>query len=87
MSASHSDRGSAAYKPVLTQPSGPLIERVDGSREVPPSWCVVVCEQGCEQSWAVDVDDFEPHLTASDVERLLTPVLLDHEQEHQGVWR
>ena len=71
----------------LTQPTGPLIERVDGDTEVPPSWCVVVCEQGCQQSWVVDTADFEPRLTASDVEQLLTPVLLEHEQEHQGVWR
>lgn len=72
---------------MLTQPQGPLIERVDGDHEVPATWCVITCEQGCQQSWAIDAADFDPPLTASDVEQLLTPVLLEHEQEHQGTWR
>lgn len=66
----------------------PLVSReVDTTMVLPPTWCVVACEQGCQQSWTVDVADFDPRLTASDVERLLTPVLLDHEQEHEGAWR
>jgi hypothetical protein len=37
----------------------------------------VECCQGCRETWTVDVADFEPRLTASDVERMLTPLLLD----------
>lgn len=59
------------------------IDRERGSTEVPPTWCVVVCEQGCNESWTVDVDDFSPRLTASDVERMLEPLLVAHQAEHQ----
>lgn len=72
----------------MTFPSSPLVSRAaDPSTVVPPTWCVVECCQGCRETWTVDVADFTPRLSAGDVERLLTPVLLDHEQEHQGVWR
>jgi hypothetical protein len=64
----------------------PLVVR-DDLEPVPPTWCVVTCQQGCAESWAIDVADFAPRLRPSDVEHLLTPVLLDHEQEHQEVWR
>ena len=67
------------------QQDAPLVVREAGSVSVPPTWCVTVCEQGCWESWAVDVADFEPRLTASDVERLLTPLLIAHEVEH-GRW-
>lgn len=80
-------RGRSAITQRLVRPQGSLIERVEGDTEVPPTWCVVVCEQGCQQSWSIDTRDFDPPLTASDVEQLLSPVLLEHEQEHQGVWR
>lgn len=65
--------------------SGPLVEREYGCQEVPSTWCVVACEQGCTETWTVDVADFEPRLTADDVERLLTPLLVAHEVEH-GKW-
>lgn len=48
---------------------------------VPDTWCVVVCEQGCLETWTVDTIDFDPVLTARDVEELLTPLLLAHERE------
>ena len=63
----------------------PLVDREMGCPAVPPTWCVVACEQGCTETWTVDVADFEPRLTADDVERMLTPLLIAHEVEH-GKW-
>lgn len=63
----------------------PLIDREMGNSSVPSTWCVVVCEQSCNESWSVDTADFEPRLTADDVERLLTPLLVAHGVEH-GRW-
>lgn len=57
----------------------PLIER-GPNPDVPPTWCVVECRQGCHETWTVDVDDFDPPLTVERVERLITPALLDHER-------
>lgn len=65
--------------------TAPLISR-DDTEEVPATWCVVVCEQGCQQSWTVDTADFDPPLTVEQVEDLLTPLLLSHETEHRKGW-
>jgi hypothetical protein len=54
------------------------------SEPVPDTWCVVVCEQGCRQTWTVDTAEFDPPLTAAQVEQMLTPLLLAHEDEHRG---
>lgn len=62
----------------------PLIDRVvEIEPSFPPTWCVVVCEQGCDESWTVDTADFAPPLTALTVETILTPLLIAHEQEHK----
>lgn len=72
----------------LLLPPAPLVTRApEPDRALPPSWCVVKCEQGCDEVWTVDVDDFDPPLNIGQVEQMLTPLLLEHEQDHQGVWR
>lgn len=63
----------------------PLITR-DTSLALPSTWCVVACEQGCDQSWTVDVADFAPPLNAGQVEDLLEPLLIAHEIEHGKRW-
>jgi hypothetical protein len=63
--------------------TAPLIERRD-SEPVPATWCVAVCEQGCYETWTVDVADFDPRPTLNVVEAWLSPMLLAHEQrEHE----
>ena len=59
-----------------------LVSAPTVSLALPRTWCVVACEQGCPESWTVDVADFTPPLTILGVERLLTPLLLAHEREH-----
>lgn len=63
----------------------PLIHRAEAAvaEPVPATWCVVVCEQGCDESWTVDTADFDPPLNAGEVERMLTPLLLAHEGWHR----
>lgn len=65
--------------------SAPLVDHLGPwrSEPVPDTWCVVACEQGCRETWTVDCAEFDPQLTAMDVERLLTPVLLEHELWHE----
>lgn len=63
----------------------PLIVR-DDTEVVPDTWCVVVCEQGCQQTWTVDTADFDPPLRVIQVEQLLTPLLIAHEVEHGKRW-
>lgn len=66
--------------------TAPLVAK-QRSTEVPATWCVIECCLGCKETWTVDVADFTPPLTSADVERLMTPVLLEHEQAHEGAWR
>jgi hypothetical protein len=61
--------------------SEPLVSAPVVSLALPRTWCVVVCERGCRESWTVDVADFDPELTTDQVEHLLAPVLLEHERE------
>jgi hypothetical protein len=43
----------------------------------------LACEQGCGESWTVDSAEFDPPLTAHDVEQMLVHDLLAHERsEH-----
>lgn len=65
----------------------PLIELSTAAEpSIPPTWCVVVCMQGCRETWTVDVDDFDPPLTVANAAHLLTPLLLAHEQIHDPVF-
>ena len=63
--------------------SAPLVAHLGPwQREpVPSTWCVIHCEQGCDQTWTVDTADFDPPLTGAQVEEMLTPDLLAHEKE------
>jgi hypothetical protein len=66
----------------MTLPA-PLIERRN-TEPVPPTWATAICEQGCQESWTVDVADFDPRPTLNEIEALLSPLLLAHEQkEHR----
>ncbi|HET7386875.1 MAG TPA: hypothetical protein VFJ19_09470 [Nocardioidaceae bacterium] len=65
-------------------PEAPLVQS-ERNMALPPTWCVVSCEQGCRETWTVDAAEFSPQLTVQDVEELLTPLLLAHEVEH-GRW-
>lgn len=61
----------------------PLVERAN-SQPVPATWCVIACEQGCSETWTVDVSEFDPPLTTHQVEDALTPELLAHERDCHG---
>ena len=56
------------------------VERREGDASVPPTWCVVVCELGCQETWTVDVADFAPRLSPEGVVALLHAVLTAHER-------
>lgn len=67
----------------MTVHEAPLITRAEEPNEryvLPPTWCTAVCEQGCQESWTVDVADFDPRPTLNEIEAWLSPILLAHEQ-------
>lgn len=73
--------GVACWPPVP-----PLIKPPEITTALPPTWCVIVCEQGCDQSWTLDTAEWSPPLDVQQVEWLLTPLLLAHEIEHGRRW-
>lgn len=78
--------GSSPSRQESPTTAAPLVTRdTQAWTHIPGTWVVVQCEQGCDESWVVDVADFEPKMTLDAVEDLLTPLLLTHEVEH-GKW-